>query len=168
MIAPNLPDYWIRPTQRLAATPGLHRFVWDVRYTPPAVTSFSYAIAAIRGNTPQSPQGIWVLPGTYQVRLTVGGQVYRQAVTVRMDPRVQTPAVDLTLQFKLSRTVHDLIGQLAAMRTGASPERLAQIQQAYAPLPALLSALQSADARPTMDQEAAVADAVERVTSMRQ
>lgn len=166
--APNLPDYWIRPAQRLAATPGLHRFVWDVRHTPPAVTSFSYAIAAIRGNTSQTPQGIWVLPGTYQVRLTVGGQVYRQAVTVRMDPRVQTTMVDLTLQFTLSRTVHDLIGQLAAMRTGASPERLAQIQQAYAPLPALFTTLQSADARPTAAQEAAVADAVARVAAMRQ
>ncbi len=164
--APNLPDYWIRPTQRLAATPGLHRFVWDVRYTPPAVTSFSYAIAAIRGNTPQSPQGMWVLPGTYQIRLTVGGQVYRQAVTVRMDPRVQTPVVDLTLQLKLSRTVHDLIGQLAAMRTGASPERLAQIQQAYAPLPALFTTLQSADARPTAAQEAAVTEAAARVASL--
>ncbi len=33
----NMPDYWIRPPQRLATTPGLHRFVWDVRYAPPAV-----------------------------------------------------------------------------------------------------------------------------------
>lgn len=160
--APNLPDYWIRPTQRLAATPGLHRFVWDVRYPPP-VTSFRYAIVAIRSNTPRSPHGVWVLPGTYQVRLTVGGQVYRQAVTVRMDPRVQTTMGDLTLQFTLSRTVNDLISQLAALRPGASPERLAQIQQAYAPLPALLRALQSADARPTIAQEAAVAVALERV-----
>ena len=109
---------------------------------------------------------MWVLPGTYQVRLTVGGQVYRQAVTVRMDPRVHTTMVDLTLQHKLSRTVTDLISQLAAMRLGASPERLAQIQQAYAPLPALLTALQSADARPTSAQEAAVAEAAERVRGL--
>lgn len=163
---PNLPDYWIRPDQPLAATPGLHRFVWDLRYTPPAVTSFAYGIAAIRGNTPRSPQGVWVMPGSYQVRLTVGGQVYRQPITIRMDPRVQTPVTDLTLQFQLSKAVSEAIGQLATLRDGASPDQLARIQSAYAPLPALLATLQSADARPTVAQEAAVAEALERVKAI--
>ena len=27
---------WQRPVERLAATPGMHRFVWDFRPTPPA------------------------------------------------------------------------------------------------------------------------------------
>ena len=28
----NIPDYWIRPPQRLSAEAGLHRFVWDLRH----------------------------------------------------------------------------------------------------------------------------------------
>lgn len=165
--APNLPDYWIRPHQPLSAAPGLHRFVWDVRYAPPAVTTQSYAIAAIHRNTPRSPQGMFVMPGTYQVRLTVGGRVYRQPVTVRLDPRVKTPMADLLLQFKLSRTVDRLMRDLAAMREGASAERLAAIQRVYQPLPGLLAQLQGADARPTAAMEAAVADAVAQVTGLK-
>lgn len=165
--APNLPDYWIRPHQRLSAAPGLHRFVWDVRYTPPAVTSFSYPIAAVHLNTPQTPQGMLVMPGTYQVRLTAGGETLRQAVTVRMDPRVKTPIADLQLQFNLSKTVDGLLRELAAMRNGATGDRLAAIQQAYQPLPALFTALQQSDARPTAAQEAAVADAVAKVAALR-
>jgi photosystem II stability/assembly factor-like uncharacterized protein len=166
--APNLPDYWIRPEPRLAATPGLHRFVWDVRYPPPAVTAFRYGIAAIVGNTPRSPQGMSVMPGAYQVRLTVGGDVYRQPVSVRMDPRVQTPMADLTVQFTLSKAVYGAMEQLAALRddASASPERLAQIQEAYAPLPGLFSTLQQADVRPTAAQEAAVAAAMARVSQV--
>ena len=53
----NIPDYWIRPAPRLLATPGLHRFVWDVRYAPPAVDQFSYPIAAVARNTPKAPRG---------------------------------------------------------------------------------------------------------------
>ena len=32
----NVPRYWIRPTQVLSATPGFHRFVWDMHYERPA------------------------------------------------------------------------------------------------------------------------------------
>ena len=32
----NIPDYWIRPRRAAGHPPGLHRFVWDVRYAPPA------------------------------------------------------------------------------------------------------------------------------------
>jgi hypothetical protein len=70
----NIPDYWIRPSHRLSSAPGLHRLVWNVRYAPPAVERFTYPIAAVTGNTPKTPQGIFVLPGTYQVRLTVDGR----------------------------------------------------------------------------------------------
>ncbi len=67
----NIPDYWIRPPQKLSADAGLHRFVWDLRHDAPAAASFSYPIAAIHRNTPREPRGPWVPPGTYTVRLTV-------------------------------------------------------------------------------------------------
>src|SRR4029079_2597146 len=28
----NVPKYWIRPTRVLSTAPGMHRFVWDLRY----------------------------------------------------------------------------------------------------------------------------------------
>ena len=164
--APNLPDYWIRPAQKLPETPGLHRFVWDGRYAPPAVASFSYPIAAVYRNTPKSPQGMWPLPGQYQVRLTVGARTYRQPIQLKLDPRVRTPLADLTIQFKLSKAVDDALRALEAARTGASPERQQAIQQAAAPLAGLLATIQGADTRPTTATEAAVTAALERVASV--
>ena len=164
--APNMPDYWIRPSQKLSAAPGLHRFVWDGRYPPPAMANPGYAIAAVPRNTPKTPQGIWPMPGQYQVRLTVDGRTYRQPIQLKLDPRVRTPLADLTIQFKLSKAIDDALRALEAARTGASPERLQAIQGAAAPLGSLLATLQGADARPTTATEAAVAAALERVAAV--
>ena len=175
--APNHPDYWIRPAARLATTPGLHRFVWDLRYAPPPVDRVSYPIAATYRNTPRAPRGAFVLPGTYQVRLTVGDRVLRQAVVVRMDPRVRTSTADLTLQLKLSKAVDGAIRRLAAARadvntraasaTGdaAAPLQAAlrTLQDAFAPLQGLFESLQEADLRPTPAVEAAVTAVLQRV-----
>jgi photosystem II stability/assembly factor-like uncharacterized protein len=172
----NIPDYWIRPSQRLTTSPGLHRFVWDVRFAPPRVESFDYPIAAVVRNTPKTPQGLWVLPGTYQVRLTVDGRSYRQAIVVKMDPRVKTTIADLATQFRLSRGLDDAIRQLATARadlkaiaTGATGDRAARLRtaaaaldQAFTPLPALFDTLQGADARPTAAAEAAATSAIAR------
>jgi hypothetical protein len=158
----NIPDYWIRPPQRLSSAPGLHRFIWDVRLTPPAVESFDYPMAATPHNTPKEPRGIWVMPGTYQVRLTVGGRALRQAVLVKMDPRVKTSAADLALQFRLSKAVDDAIRQLSEARKRSPTPAL---NQAYGSLPALLERLQEADARPTAATEAAVNAALERANA---
>ena len=172
----NMPDYWIRPVPRLATSPGLHRFVWDVRYAPPPVERVTYPIAAIAGNTPKVPRGMWVAPGTYQVRLTAGGKTLRQAVVVRMDPRVRTSSADLTLQFKLSKSLDDMMRQLARAKadvsktlggsSGAPAARLqatlTALQQAGAPLVTLFESIQRADARPTGAQEAAVAELLKK------
>ena len=90
----NTPRYWIRPTQVLSAAPGFHRFVWDLHYAPPAGTSAQpgqYPISATPHDTPREPRGPWALPGSYTVRLTVGGKSYTQPLTIKMDPRVKTP-----------------------------------------------------------------------------
>ena len=170
--ATNVPAYWIRPLRALAATPGLHRFVWDVRLAPPPVDQFEYPISAILRNTPPSPQGMWPLPGTYQLRLAVGGRVLRQAIAIKMDPRVRATAADLALQYRLSKSVETAMRQLAdARRTtkarlanpdqGARWRAIAQkLDQVYQPLPGLFSTLQAADARPTAAVEAAATEAV--------
>ena len=141
----------------LPATPGLHRVVWDVRYAPPDAA-------------PPRP-GMWVLPGTYQVRLSVNGRPMRQAVVVRLDPRVRTPIADLTQQYKLSKAVDDAIKQIAAARR--APEhaaRPASLRAAIDATAAILSAafdrLQDADAKPTAAAEAAANTALAAAASV--
>ncbi len=89
------------PASVLPKDAGLHRFVWDLRYPDPDqllytyygihVNYFEYTLAdhAIPHNTPwHEPQGPMVLPGQYQIVLTVAGQKYRQPITVKFDPRL--------------------------------------------------------------------------------
>jgi photosystem II stability/assembly factor-like uncharacterized protein len=170
-------EYWRRPAARLSAAPGLHRFVWDVRFAPPSVDTLRYATAAVPHDTPKEPRGMWAMPGTYQVRLTVNGRVYRQAVLVRTDPRVRTSAADLRVQFTLSKSLDDAIRALSDARaavkrrqsnvTGEGVARwqtlAAALDAAYAPLPALFSRVQAADLKPTTTTEAAVQAALDRV-----
>jgi len=116
----NIPDYWIRPPQLLSAAAGLHRFVWDVRYAPPAVAEFEYPISAIFRNTPREPRGPFVLPGAYTVKLTVAGRIFAQSFTVKMDPRIKTSLAGLQQQFTLSMQMYDGIATSAATLRRAS------------------------------------------------
>jgi photosystem II stability/assembly factor-like uncharacterized protein len=109
----NVPKYWIRPTQILSGAPGFHRFVWDLRYTPPKGVNFSYPIAAIYRNTARTPSGPWAHPGQYTVKLTVDGKSLTQPLTVKMDPRVKTPALGLQQQHTLSMALYDAMNKAA-------------------------------------------------------
>ncbi len=97
----NIPLYWIRPQQILSSVKGAHRFIWDM-HTQPLDAPPAYAIAAIYGQTAPEPTSPWVMPGTYTVKLTVDGKVYTQPLTIKMDPRVKTPLLELTKQYTLS------------------------------------------------------------------
>jgi hypothetical protein len=127
-----IPMYWVRPPQPLAAEPGMHRFVWDLRYAPPDALSHEYPIAAVVHDTPPEPLGPLVLPGSYQVKLTAGGQTFTQALAVRMDPRVRTPAEGLAQQLKLSRAILAEMAEDAAAlrRVNALRTRLASLPAA--------------------------------------
>jgi photosystem II stability/assembly factor-like uncharacterized protein len=96
-----IPMYWVRPTQILSPEAGMHRFIWDLHYVPPKALEYEFPISAIIHDTPLHPLGAWVLPGSYSVRLTVGGQSYVQPLTVKMDPRIQIPPEDLRKQHEM-------------------------------------------------------------------
>jgi photosystem II stability/assembly factor-like uncharacterized protein len=126
-----IPMYWVRPWQALAAAPGVHRFVWDLRYPPPAALHHEYPIAAVVHDTPAEPLGPLVLPGDYQVKLTAGGQTFTRPLRVTMDPRVRTPVEDLAQQLLLAKDVVEAmgrddaaVGQIRAVRSrfGGLPE----------------------------------------------
>jgi hypothetical protein len=97
--------YWPRPWHGLSAEAGAHRYVWDLHWPLPPVTHRGYPMQAIAHNTPLEPRGVWVMPGTYTVKLTVGGQSYTQPLAVRMDPRVKTPLAGLRQQFDLAQRI---------------------------------------------------------------
>ena len=90
---------WLQPPAGLPAHPGHNRFVWNLRGPRPRALEYEYSIAAVPGvDTPELPQGLLILPGTYQVRLTAGGRTSTQPLTVAMDPRIHVPPADLTAQ----------------------------------------------------------------------
>jgi photosystem II stability/assembly factor-like uncharacterized protein len=108
----NIPTYWIRPARTISTEAGMHRFVWDLHYPPPATRQGEYPISAIVHDTPHYPLGPAVLPGSYTVKLTVNGKSYTQPLTVKMDPRVVVPLAGLLQQFELEMKITNAMNQV--------------------------------------------------------
>jgi hypothetical protein len=102
-----VPVYWYRPARTLSAAAGMHRFLWDLHYQPLHARGEALPIAAVPHDTAPAPTSPWVMPGQYTAKLTVNGKSYSQPLTVRMDPRVKTPAPGLLQQFTLSKQLYD-------------------------------------------------------------
>jgi hypothetical protein len=99
-------DLYLRDEQGLPASPGHHRFVWNLRYERPDALRYEYSIAAVPGrDTPALPQGSFVLPGGYRVRLTAGGTTREQSLEVVMDPRVEVGPAELSGLLAFQRKV---------------------------------------------------------------
>ena len=99
----DVPDWWPRPPMNLSTRAGMHRFVWDMHYAPmPGALQFLDENQAVEHNTPVLASSPWILPGHYTVKLTVDGQSHTQPLTVKMDPRVQTPEHALQQQLDAS------------------------------------------------------------------
>jgi len=105
----HVPTYWVRPPQELSKRAGMHRFVWDLHFTPPDVLNRDYPISAIYHDTPLAPQGIFAPPGEYIVRFTVEGHEFLQPFVVKGDPRVKVSAADLAQQFVAERKLVDAL-----------------------------------------------------------
>lgn len=68
------------------AARGARRAIWNLRHPAPPTESESAW---------RTPQGRFVLPGSYQVRLVVGEVEHRQSLDVRLDPAIKVAAKDL-------------------------------------------------------------------------
>ncbi|HKW35033.1 MAG TPA: hypothetical protein VJN92_18625 [Candidatus Acidoferrum sp.] len=129
------PAEWERdvPEEHIPAKAGLNLFTWDLRYeVPTKIPQVVYDAG--------DPIAPLALPGTYQVRLTVGGKPQTSSFEVKMDPRVKTSAEDLRKQFDLilklrDRTdemnkaiiaIRDLRGQLQALEKRLGPSQASQ------------------------------------------
>jgi hypothetical protein len=85
---------------RVTTDVGLNRFVWDLRY-PDAVRFPGVILWA--GET----RGPRIVPGSYQVKLTVDGQTMTETFTVKPDPRLATTAADYAKQLDLALKIRD-------------------------------------------------------------
>jgi photosystem II stability/assembly factor-like uncharacterized protein len=99
------PTRRIAPPPRVTKTPGINRFVWDVRHQ----------------------QGPVMPPGDYQARLKVGSTVATESFTVLIDPRVADEGIttaDLQQQFEhnmrmrgMVTTVNQLVSRVRAAQS---------------------------------------------------
>jgi len=118
------PTYWFNPPAPLAKKAGLNRFVWDLRYERPQASRYGYSIAAVFGEDAiMVPEGPLVLPGIYQVKLTVAGRSYTAPLELKMDPRVRVAPLSLSQQFALEMKIieamkqsYDAVQALRALR----------------------------------------------------
>ncbi|PYS84111.1 MAG: hypothetical protein DMF67_06290 [Acidobacteria bacterium] len=83
----DIPASWVPAQRPLPASAGMHRWTWNLRPPPPADTGArgGGGGAAVFGGRGVPP----VLPGTYTVRLTVGGKQFTQPLRVKPDPRAK-------------------------------------------------------------------------------
>jgi photosystem II stability/assembly factor-like uncharacterized protein len=102
------PEWAPRPVT-LAATPGLHRFVWPIRYA-----------AAPRAGVGAFSDGVWAPPGHYTVDLIVDGRAHSQPLEVTPAPRVTLPASAYAEQFALARQVEAAQARVAAATEAAT------------------------------------------------
>lgn len=90
----------IRTLKRAPAAQGFNRVTWDLRMDPPMFLTDMNPDSAESGDWRSRPVGPQVLPGTYAVRLTVGGQSQEQPLTVRIDPTAGVTLAQLQAQFE--------------------------------------------------------------------
>ena len=139
-----------RPGETLPAEMGLNRFVWDMRGEVPARVPGAVSWGG-------RPTGALVLPGTYQIRLTVAAKTSTASAEVSRDPRVAVSAADLEKQYELTVRIWN--------RVNAGHEAVNQIRSVRGQIDALRKRLNAdASAKPVLDASDALKkkmDAVE-------
>lgn len=154
-------ETWLGKPQALPASVGHHRFIWNLRYTPPPTLESEYSIAAVPGkSTPILPEGAFVLPGSYTVRLTAGGQTITRNLDVVLDPRVEVTQDDLVSLLEFQQQVKTVLAravtlheEIEAGNEEAKASSVADIpRKVAAALTALAIDLEHTDLPPTTSQ----------------
>ena len=117
----EFPAFWRTTAQPPSTSAGMHRWIWDLHHTP-------VAGGGRFGGFGFGPGGLAALPGTYTVKLTVGGKSYTQPLTVKIDPRIKTPLADLQKQFAIGSEISERQIQINAARHNVDQVRT-QIRQ---------------------------------------
>jgi len=130
----------------------MHRFLWDVHYQPIAGAGGGgrggLPTQGIPYNSPSGASTPWVSPGSYTVTLTAGDKSYSQPITVKQDPRVETPAAVMQQVYALTDAMYfgAVDAQAAAAEVSALREQAAKIQAQGPAAQALAAFVQKATA----------------------
>ncbi len=134
-------ERWFPKPEILAKTPGMHRCVWDLAWGSSG-GPIADEQAALR-----NPSGPKAVPGTYEVRLTVDGQVRSQPLEIAMDPRSSATPEVLRQQFQLGNQMfaQAMEARRVLAEINSVQKRIAEAQQkTEARNPELKSALTEA------------------------
>jgi photosystem II stability/assembly factor-like uncharacterized protein len=101
---PEWPDRQER-VKTIPAKDGMNRFAWDLRYDDPIQIPGAFYAG-------DGPVGPLVLPGDYQIKMTVAGKSQTAPLKVAIDPRTKGAEAGLQKQFALSQQVNDRISRL--------------------------------------------------------
>jgi hypothetical protein len=88
---------------------GMNRFVWDYRYERPL--KLSKLSRSAREEALEGQSGPRAMPGTYEVRLTIGDRTLSEAFELLADPRLAVSNADLRAQFELKLAIRDRISE---------------------------------------------------------
>jgi photosystem II stability/assembly factor-like uncharacterized protein len=137
-----IPSYWVRPRKTLGTTAGAHRWVWDLRGERPLADSYEYPISAAPHDTPRTPEGPRVLPGTYTVKLTVNGKTLTAPLAVKLDPRVKLAPAALAQQHQLEQRLAELVTRSSqlVMRAQSASDQMSKLAPTQDALKAQLAA----------------------------
>jgi len=98
---PEWPDQ-IVASDLISARAGMNRLVWDLRMDDPAQIPGAFYSGS-------APRGPLVPPGTYQVKLAVGGVTRTETLDVVADPRVANAGPAITEKTRLAvEVLHDI------------------------------------------------------------
>ena len=101
------PEWTSKPPKPLPAEAGVQQAVWDLRHEGAA------RIEGAKVDLGDPYAGPLVLPGTYTLRLTVGGETHTTPVEVRPDPRVEVSRADSEAQLAFALAVRDDLTRIA-------------------------------------------------------
>jgi photosystem II stability/assembly factor-like uncharacterized protein len=89
-----------RAAPRVTTDVGLNRFIWDLRYAE----SVRFPGMILWSGEMRGPR---VVPGMYQVRLTVDGKAMTENFEVKADPRLSVSASDFAKQLEFGLKIRD-------------------------------------------------------------
>jgi len=104
------PDAPYHPAKKAVLTTeaGVQRVAWDLGYE----SATKIKKAKTEGDPEAAPR---VVPGTYTVRLTVGGKALTAPLEVRPDPRLSVPQADIEAQVGFARQAQAQVTRLAGL-----------------------------------------------------
>jgi len=142
---PPLPiaEQWLPKPSLLGTTPGMHRYIWDLRW------GGAESEAGGGEEDYRAPRPPRVVPGMYSLKLTVDGRSYTQPLKVTMDPRSSATPEVLEQQLHLALQIYAEAQQArSTLREVDSVSKKltalkAEVQSTHPQLLSLLTAVQA-------------------------